>query len=528
MNVGEMQRKLSSKAERLPEHKFGDLYSLLCDKNWLRLAHDYVKQNVGSITAGCDGINMRLFDEDLDDNIQTLIEELKSESFEPFPVRRVYIPKANGKLRPLGIPSIRDRIVQEALRMILEPIYEANFSQYSFGFRPNRRTMDAVKCITWSTQERKKFFWIIEGDISSYFDTINHRRLIKILRRRIKDEKIIRLVWKFLRAGVMEGRLFRDTKQGTPQGGIVSPLLANIYLNELDRYMKKYTSLPQQEKTRRRKQAKANFVYVRYADDFVVMCNGTRVQAEELKQELYNFLGEKLRLKLSKEKTRITHLNDGFRFLGFRIQRRLGFDGMRTKTLIPKDAVERLRNKIKAATDPSTHQDSVNSKILALNRIIGVWCRYYQYTARASSVFSRIGNEQFWMIGHWLGRKFRISMPQVMKRYKRGHNSFATKQYRLKPATEYRRLVYRKCHLKANPYTTQESVKREEVSADTYWTGYERKPGMADLRPTVLQRDGYICQVCEKEVTARTAEVDHIRPVRRLKKPVEANVAENL
>jgi RNA-directed DNA polymerase len=528
MNVGEMQRKLSLKAERSPEHKFGNLYSLLCDKDWLRLAHDYVKQNAGSVTAGCDGINMRLFDQDLDSNIQVLIAELKSEAFEPFPVRRVYIPKADGKLRPLGIPSIRDRIVQEALRMILEPIYEADFSQYSFGFRPNRCTMDAIKCITFSTQERKKLFWIIEGDISSYFDTINHRRLVKILRRRIKDEKIIRLIWKFLRAGVMEGRLFRDTKQGTPQGGIVSPLLANIYLNELDRYMRKYTGLPQQEKTRRRKQAKANFAYVRYADDFVVTCNGTRAQAEELKQELYLFLREKLRLKLSKEKTKVTHLNDGFRFLGFRIQRRLGFDGMRTKTLIPKEAVDRLRNKIKAATSASTNQDSVNSKILALNRIIGGWCRYYQYTARASSVFSRIGNEQFWMIGHWLGRKYRISMPQVMKRYKRGHNSFATKQYRLKPATEYRRLVYRKCYLKANPYTRQESVRREELSSDTYWTGYERKPGMADLRPIVLQRDGYICQVCEKEVTARTAQVDHIRPVKRFRRPVEANVAENL
>src|SRR6185503_491248 len=269
MNVGEMQRKLSFKAERSSEHKFDNLYSLLCDSNWLRLACDYVRQNAGSITAGCDGINMRRFDEDLEANLQRLIKELKSETFQPFPVRRVYIPKADGRLRPLGIPSIRDRIVQEALRMILEPIYEADFSPYSFGFRPNRCAMDAVRCITWSTQERKKFFWIIEGDISSYFDTINHRRLIKILRRRIKDEKIIRLIWKLLRAGVMERKLFRDTNQGTPQGGIISPLLANIYLNELDRYMKKYTALSKTEKTRRRGQRQANFICVRYADDFV-------------------------------------------------------------------------------------------------------------------------------------------------------------------------------------------------------------------------------------------------------------------
>ncbi|MCI0526776.1 MAG: hypothetical protein L0Y56_04890 [Nitrospira sp.] len=220
MNIGEMQRKLSVWAEQDKNFKFFDLYHLLYDKDWLRLAHDDVKQNAGSVTAGCDGINMKYFDENLEENLKILAQELKSESFEPYPVRRVYIPKPNGKVRPLGIATIKDRIVQEALRMILEPIFEADFRQYSFGFRPNRCTMDAIKCILWSTQERKRYFWIIGGDISSYFDTVNHRKLLKLLRRRIKDKKILRLIWKFLRAGVMEGKLFRDTKIGTPQGGI--------------------------------------------------------------------------------------------------------------------------------------------------------------------------------------------------------------------------------------------------------------------------------------------------------------------
>src|SRR5262245_40834470 len=178
MNVGEMQRKLSLWAEQNKERRFYGLYRLLYDRDWLRLAHDYVKQNAGSVTAGCDGINIKLYDERLEDNLDRLTVELKSENFEPYPVRRVYIRKANGKYRPLGIASIRDRIVQEALRMILEPVYEADFSQYSFGFRPNRCTMDVIKCLTWSTQEQKKFFWIVEGDISSYFDTICHRKLI--------------------------------------------------------------------------------------------------------------------------------------------------------------------------------------------------------------------------------------------------------------------------------------------------------------------------------------------------------------
>lgn len=527
MNVGEIQRTLSSKAERLPEHKFDDLYSFLYDLDWLQLAHDYVKQNAGSITAGCDGINMSIFDERLEENLQQLREELKSETFEPQPVRRVYIPKSNGQVRPLGIPAIRDRIVQEAMRMILEPLYEADFSPYSFGFRPNRCTMDAVSCGVWSTIARKKFYWVIEGDISSYFDTINHRRLVKTLRKRIKDEKILRLIWKFLRAGIMEKKLFRDTKLGTPQGGIISPLLANIYLNELDRYMKKYTGLSQPEKTRRRKQGLANFVYIRYADDFVVLSNGTKQQAEELKEELHLFLRDKLRLTLSKEKTKITHLNDGFDFLGFKVQRKQGREGMKTKILIPKDAVDRLRDKIKVATEPSTYQDSLNSKILALNRIIGGWCRYYQYTSKASSVFNDLRGTAFWSLRHWIGRKYQLTMPEVMRRYERD-STFATEQYRLAMPNDFPTKFYRYQIRKPNPYTTQAKILREELPQDTYWTGVEPRPGMADLRPLIRERDGNICQICDKPVTANTSQVDHIRPVRRFKRPIEANKPDNL
>jgi RNA-directed DNA polymerase len=528
MNIGEMQRKLSLWAEQDEEHRFFDLYHLLYDSDWLRLAHDYVKQNAGSITAGCNGIDMSLFDENLEANLQKIAQELKSETFEPHPVRRVYIPKTNGKVRPLGIPSIRDRIVQEALRMILEPIYEADFTQNSFGFRPNRCTMDAVKYAAMNTIGHQRYYWIIEGDISSCFDTINHRKLIKIIRQRIQDKKILRLIWKFLRAGVMEGKLFRDTKQGTPQGGIISPLLANIYLDKLDEYMSRHVDFPDHIRHRRRKQGLANYLYARYADDFIVLCNGTKSEAEAMKEELYQFLTTGLKLKLSKEKTKVTHLNDGFKFLGFWIQRCPAETGMKTKILIPKEAVDKITAKIRQSTSPNSHQDSVVTKIQALNRIIRGWCQYYQYTSGANHVFSKLSHRLYWSMAHWLGRKYKASIPEIIKRYGK-NNSFAINQETLLMPKEFKTKIYKASVRKPNPYTQQTiTLRREFLPQESYWTGYERRPGAADLKLLALKRDNYVCQMCDKAVSVETSHADHIKPVRRFKRPVDANRLENI
>jgi RNA-directed DNA polymerase len=528
MNVGEMQRKLSAWATQDKERKFFDLYHLLYDEDWLRLAHDYVKQNAGSITTGCDGINMATFDENLGNNLQAIREELKSETFKPDPVRRVYIPKPNGKTRPLGIPAIKDRIVQEALRMVLEPIFEADFSQYSFGFRPTRRTMDAIRYIQWSSTERKKFFWIIEGDITSYFDTIHHRKLIRLVGKRVRDRKVLRLVWKFLRSGVMEERTFRETTLGTPQGGIISPLLANIYLHELDQYMERHTSLGHREKNRRRKQRLGNFTYARYADDFVVLCNGRRAEAEEMREELYQFLKTSLHLELSKEKTKITHLNDGFKFLGFWLQRRRGGSGMTTKIVIPNEAMAKIKAKIRMALSPTSHQDSVSTKFVGLNRLIRGWCQYYQFTSKASTQFSELEHMLFWEVAHWLGRKFKINIPTVMQRFLRD-KTFASEKDRLLKPIEFPSRQYQQRFFKPNPYLTQEKkLERESFPTKTFWTGYEARPGMADLRPLIMERDEYHCQRCGLAVMPNTCEVDHIRPVRGFKRPIDANVEWNL
>src|SRR6516165_2106377 len=203
-----MQKKLSQWATENPTEQRRELYSLLCNEVWLRVAHHKVNSNQGRETAGTDGMSMSKFNGELEGNLEQLRQLLKAKTFEPQPVRRVYIPKANGKKRPLGIPGIRDRIVQEALRMILEPIWEADFSQRSYGFRPNRSTCDAISYMSnrLCGKPGMAYQWVIEGAIASYFDTIPHRRLIKAIKKRVADRDIRNLIWKFLRSGVIYPR----------------------------------------------------------------------------------------------------------------------------------------------------------------------------------------------------------------------------------------------------------------------------------------------------------------------------------
>src|SRR5215471_4405445 len=235
-----MQRKLSQWATEDPTKRFVDLYSLLCNDVWLRVAAHKVLKNHGSGTAGIDGQTKAHFLGDLAGSLKCLQNALRASTFEPMPVRRVYIPKASsGKKRPLGIPSLRDRIVQEALRMILEPIWEADFSKHSYGFRPNRSTYDALAFIgnRLASHGGESYQWVIEGDIASYFDTIPHRRLIKAVKKRVADRKIRDLLWKFLRAGVMDRKEFKATLTGTPRVGSLHFLQSCQHLGRvLDEY----------------------------------------------------------------------------------------------------------------------------------------------------------------------------------------------------------------------------------------------------------------------------------------------------
>ena len=400
-----MQRKLSLTAQEKLEHKFGDLYSLLCNEVWLRVAAHDTLQNAGSNTAGIDGMTKANFLGNFDGYIIKLKEALKAKTFEPMPVRRVYIPKPNSeKKRPLGIPTLLDRIVQNALRMILEPIWESDFSIHSYGFRPNRSTYDAISNIqTRLTGNGWTYQWIIEGDIASYFDTIPHQKLMKVVKKRIADKNIHELLWKFLRAGVMYKGSINETLTGTPQGGIISPLLANLYLDQLDKYMESISlNLTMYQRHRRRVKGKGNFLYVRYADDFVVLCNGTKAETLAMKEELRGFLSTK-GLMLSEEKTKVTHITEGFQFLGYRIIREIGSNGkMVAKVEIPERAMQRFQHTMRRILAPNTHNDTTKAKIHAANRVIRGWCQYYRVTNSPSMPFKKLNNEIFWEMAHWL------------------------------------------------------------------------------------------------------------------------------
>jgi len=322
--------------------------------------------------------------------------------------------------------------------------------------------------------------------------------------------------------------LFKDTELGTPQGGIISPLLANVYLHDLDRYMERYTGLSHKEKTERRRAGLANYVYARYADDFVILSNGTRAQAEEMRKEIAGFLSANLHLALSMEKTKITHLNDGFDFLGFNIRRSMGGEGMTTKVLISDKGRDKHLNVIREATSPSTHEDSVLLKIKALNRIIAGWCRYYQYTSKASTQFAELEHETFWRMAHWLGRKFKVSIPQAMVRFRQG-NQLGEGKTLLTRHSEFPTQQYRKRFLKPNPYTTRERLEREELPDESPWPGFEDRPGWADIRCKAQERDNWTCRICKTEgLTLETCQVDHIIGYSYYKRPVDANKLENL
>ena len=220
--MAEKQRFLAKTAREHPDHRFTNLYDLLHWDYWMHISAKRVLARPGSQTDGVDGKTRDAFEADYEGHMTALIGQIKRKTYEPLPVRRVYIPKHDGKKRPLGIPALRDRIVQEALRAILDPIYESDFYRHSYGFRKGRRTMDAIGNLMPLFYASAKHYYVIEGDLQSYFDTVHHRTLMKLLRRRLKDRAVLDLIWKFLKSGVMEGGPLRAHRLRCATGGVIS------------------------------------------------------------------------------------------------------------------------------------------------------------------------------------------------------------------------------------------------------------------------------------------------------------------
>lgn len=415
-NIRETQKRLSRWATDHPWERYRDLWNLVTSPAWLMEAYCHISVNKGAETPGIDGKTIAAWEKNLVGNMDKLIDELIDGSYRPMPCRRVYIPKRNGKMRPLGIPALRDRIVQEAIRMAIEPIYEADFLEYSFGFRPGRSTHDAFAAVrTWMIDSRRMRY-VIEGDIKGCFDAINHTKLMSLLRRRIKDKRVVSLLWLFLKAGVMEQGVFSETGEGTPQGGVISPLLANIYLHELDRYLyDRFLGDSPNKKTYRRRCGGYNIGYVRYADDFVVFCNGSIDDVKQLKHDIAAFLGEELQLMLSEEKTLITHVNDGFDFLGFQFYRGLSRQGKWVpKTRVPQSRIEAVKEKVKHITEHSRICIDEAAIVRNLNRILLGWGNYYCHTP-AGLVFSNVDHYAYWRLVKWYRRKHRWTTAQVLR-----------------------------------------------------------------------------------------------------------------
>jgi group II intron reverse transcriptase/maturase len=356
--VRTFQRKLYRAAKQSATRGFGILYDKVGKWEVLTAAWYRVCRKQGA--AGVDGQSIQWICEEYGEErfLREIQKELESQTYRPEAIRRVYIPKADGSTRPLGIPTVKDRVIQMAVKMVIEPLFEADFKPCSYGFRPKRSNREAVQRVHQLVNHRK---WVVDVDLKSYFDTIPHERLMKLVGRRVRDRRVLHLIRLWLKAGIMEEGEVRYGTSGTPQGGVLSPLLSNIYLHELDR---------QWDET--------NGQLIRFADDVVILCV-SREQAERALMEVRRMVSE-LELTLNEQKTKLGHIRQGFDFLGFTF--REGYSQKckrRVRVKYPRSkSMQKVRDRIKTVIRNHLLGTPLPEVIGPVNQTLRGWAAYFK------------------------------------------------------------------------------------------------------------------------------------------------------
>ncbi|OCT12583.1 group II intron reverse transcriptase/maturase [Paenibacillus pectinilyticus] len=377
-----------------------ELLEQIVSRENLNQAFKKVKANKGS--HGIDGMKVEELLQYLKENGEALKQSILDGKYRPSPVRRVEIPKENGKKRNLGIPNVVDRVVQQAIAQVLTPIYEKQFSENSYGFRPKRSAHDAIRKSQSHIDEGYKY--VVDMDLEKYFDTVNQSKLVEVLSRTIEDGRVISLIHKYLKSGVIVKQRFEETEVGVPQGGNLSPILSNIMLNELDKELEK-----------------RGHKFVRYADDLLIFCKSRR-SAERALENILPFITKKLFLKVNREKTTVDEAK-GIKFLGFSFYRNRG----KARVRIHPKSTAKMKAKIKALTSRSNGMGN-EARAETLKRYIMGWVNYFKIADMKKLL--QITDE-------WMRRRIRMIYWKQWKRVRTRFNKLQTLGVQLQKAWEF-------------------------------------------------------------------------------------------